>query len=97
MIFTKRNAIVGFVTLKALEKVRDRRRKREKRALRIAALVILGVVSVGLLAGVAAAIARRHNPGPSEAQATEPEVAHEESEAASPGNGRVSPEPTPAA
>jgi hypothetical protein len=61
MIFTKRNAIVGFVTLKALEKYRDKRRKKEKRALRTVGLVALAVVSVGIIAGVAGGVARTNH------------------------------------
>ena len=56
-VFTRRNALVGFITLKALE--RRRRRQRAARGLRIALLVVLGIVSVGILAGVAAAYMRK--------------------------------------
>lgn len=97
MIFTKRNAIVGFVTLKALEKARDKRRQKEKRALRRVGIVALVVVSVGLLAGIATAARKRHattTPAPD----GEPEAAKAtEGEATTHGNGRVSPEPAPAA
>ena len=53
-IFNKRNALVGFLTLKWLE--RRRRRRKQRNALKIAAL---GVVSVGILAGVGAILVRR--------------------------------------
>jgi hypothetical protein len=55
-IFTKRNALVGFVTLKALER---RRQRRKRHALRLAAFVVLGLVSAGILAALAAAVVRR--------------------------------------
>jgi hypothetical protein len=56
-VFTKRNALVGFLTLKALE--RRRRRQRVGRGLRIALFVVLAIVSVGVLAGIAAAFLRQ--------------------------------------
>jgi hypothetical protein len=52
-IFNKRNALVGFVTLKWLER---RRRRKQRNALKIAAL---GVVSLGILAGVGAILVKR--------------------------------------
>jgi hypothetical protein len=58
-VFTKRNALVGFVTLKALSRARDRRRNRRRSGLRIVGFVALGLVSVGILAGVAAVMLRR--------------------------------------
>jgi hypothetical protein len=55
-IFNRRNALVGFVTLKALE----RRRQRQKRsAARLAGYIALGVISVGILAALAAIVVRR--------------------------------------
>ena len=62
-VFTKRNALVGFVTLKALER-RLNRRKRRSRVKRAAAVGI-GVVSLGALAGLAVLLLRRqHADGP---------------------------------
>lgn len=54
-IFNKRNALVGFITLKALE----RRRGRNRRALRLVAFVALGLVSAGVLAALAVVVLRR--------------------------------------
>jgi hypothetical protein len=54
-VFNKRNALVGFLTLKALE----RRRKRRSGA-KIALFVALGIVSAGVLAGLFAVLYRRH-------------------------------------
>ena len=98
MIFTKRNAIVGFVTLKALDRYRDKRRKKEKRTLRTIGIAALVVVSVAALAGIAAAAARKRRAATTALEA-EPEAAGQDAEgdAATPGNGRVSPEPAPAA
>ena len=56
-VFTKRNALVGFLTLKAIE--RRRRRQRAGRGLKIALFVVLAIVSVGVLAGIAAAFLRQ--------------------------------------
>jgi hypothetical protein len=56
-IFNKRNALVGFITLKALERRRQRRRKS---VARIATFAGLGLISVGILAGVAAVVYKRH-------------------------------------
>lgn len=53
-IFTKRNAAIGYLTLKALE----RRRKRRSGA-KLGLYIALGLVSFGILAGVAAVVVRR--------------------------------------
>ena len=63
-IFTKRNAVVGYVTLKAASRALERRRRRKKRdAWKIVLLVVLGLVSLGILAGLAA-VALRHQREP---------------------------------
>jgi hypothetical protein len=53
-IFNKRNAAVGYLTLKALD-----RRHRRRSGLRLGLYVALGLVSFGILAGVAAVHLRR--------------------------------------
>jgi len=53
-IFTKRNAAIGYLTLKALK----HRRKRRSGA-KLGLYIALGLVSFGILAGVAAVVARR--------------------------------------
>ena len=58
-VFSKRNALVGFVTLKALDR-RLNRRKRRSRARRAAAVGI-GIVSLGALAGLAVLLLRRQH------------------------------------
>ena len=55
-VFNKRNALVGFITLKALQRKRQRRRRGAK----IAAFVTLGIVSVGIVAAIAAVLHRRN-------------------------------------
>jgi len=56
-VFTKRNALVGFLTLKALE----RRRRRRRNGLKLVLFVVLGLVSLGILAGLAAVVLRRQH------------------------------------
>jgi hypothetical protein len=53
-IFNKRNALVGFLTLKWLEQRRQRRKKRQ--ALKLAAL---GVASLGVVAVLGAVLVKR--------------------------------------
>ena len=52
-IFNKRNAIVGFLTLKWLE---QRRRRKKRHALKFAAL---GILSLGIVAGLGAVLVKR--------------------------------------
>lgn len=54
-IFTKRNAAVGYLTLRALE-----RRRRRRSGLRLGLYVALGLISFGILAGAVAVALRRH-------------------------------------
>jgi hypothetical protein len=60
-IFTKRNAIVGFTAMQILKRRRAQRRNR--RALKVAAFVALGLVSAGVLAGLVAVALRRQREG----------------------------------
>jgi cell division protein FtsB len=62
-IFNKRNALVGFITLKALER---RRRRKQRHVLRLAAFIALGIVSAGILAALAAVVLRRQRETPGE-------------------------------
>jgi hypothetical protein len=57
-IYTRRNAALGYVTLKAIQRSIDRKRKRRS-GLRIAAYIGLGLVSAGILAAVLAVAVRR--------------------------------------
>jgi hypothetical protein len=59
-IFTKRNALVGYLTLKSYSRARRRLLRREKRsAWKLATLLVLGLVSVGIFAALAAIVLRR--------------------------------------
>jgi hypothetical protein len=55
-IFSKRNALVGFLTLKALQR---RRHRKQRHALKLAMFVGLAIVSAGILAALAAVVLRR--------------------------------------
>jgi uncharacterized membrane protein len=59
-IFTKRNALIGFLTLKAASRRGVLRRRKQKRSTwKLATLIVLGVLSAGALAVVGAVILRR--------------------------------------
>jgi hypothetical protein len=59
-IFTKKNALIGFLTLKALSRTKRRGIGRQKRpSWKLPTLVVLGIVSVGVFAVVAAVMLRR--------------------------------------
>jgi hypothetical protein len=90
-VFNKRNALVGFLTLKWLQ---QRRRKRRSGA-KIAMLVGLGIVSAGLLAGIFAVLYRRH--GSEEGQSIEGYAVGDDSEEEIVGEYvTAGPEPIPA-
>lgn len=55
-IFTKRNAVVGYLTLKALE-----RRRKQRSRIRLGVYIALGLISVGILAGLAAVLMQRRS------------------------------------
>jgi hypothetical protein len=55
-IFTKRNALIGYVAVQALQR---RKWQRRQHALKIAGFVALGIVSAGVLAGLAAVVMHR--------------------------------------
>ena len=56
-IFNKRNALLGFITWKALQ---QKRKRQQRHTLKIAAFVALGVVSAGILAAILAIALRRN-------------------------------------
>lgn len=86
-IYTRRNAAVGYLTIKVLQrKIRKRRRSRRS-GMRVAAYVGLGLVSAGILAA-ALAIALRRRQGDAEAGF--------ESDAEIVGEYVTAPEPIPA-
>jgi hypothetical protein len=57
-IYTRRNAALGYLTLKAVQRSIDRKRKRRS-GLRMVAYIGLGLVSAGILAAVLAVAVRR--------------------------------------
>jgi len=66
-IFTRKNAAIGYLTLKALE-----RRRRRRSNLKLGLYIALGLVSFGILAGAAAVAMRRH--GSNAVEATDEET-----------------------
>jgi hypothetical protein len=68
-VFTKKNALVGYLVLKSGSRWLGPRRNRQKRrGAKIAAFVTLGVVSVGIVAAIAAVLYRRAGEEGSEMQ-----------------------------
>jgi hypothetical protein len=60
-IYTRRNAAVGYLTMKAMQRQIEKRRRRRRSSTRVAAYVGLGLVSAGILAGVLAIALRRRS------------------------------------
>ena len=60
-IYNRRNAAVGYLTLKAVQRAVANKRRPRRSGLRVAAYVGLGLVSAGILAGVLAIALRRRN------------------------------------
>jgi len=59
-IFTKRNALVGYMTLKAHSHARRHLVRRKRRSgLKLVMLLVLGILSVGLLLAFAGVLHRR--------------------------------------
>jgi hypothetical protein len=88
-IYNRKNAAIGYATLKAVQRALDKKRQRRRRSnLKIAAYVGLGVVSAGILAGVLALALRRRQ--------GETEIAAFDSEAEIVGEYVTAPEPVPA-
>jgi hypothetical protein len=92
-VFNRKNALVGFATLKYLE--RRRQRQRTARMLKIALFVTLAVISVGILAGVAAAFLRSNRSEGEPQQLQGYAAAEEESEGAAAGPEATTAEPEP--
>jgi hypothetical protein len=59
-IHTRRNSAVGYLTLKAIQRTIDKKRK-PRSGLKIAAYVGLGLVSAGILAAVFAVALKRRS------------------------------------
>jgi len=91
-VINKRNAVLGYATLKVLER---RRKQRKRSASKIALYLLLGLVSAGILAGLVAVLIRRHR-SEAEEQNDVDVVVEEESEVVG-EQVATSPEPLPAA
>jgi len=70
-VFTKRNALVGYLALQALQR---RKWQRRRHAMKLVTFIALGLVSAGILAALAAVVVRRQ-------RETAPEVEADEAEA----------------
>jgi hypothetical protein len=90
-IYTRRNAAVGYLTLKAMQRAIDKKRRPRRSGLKVAAYVGLGLVSAGILAGVLAIALRRRQ---GEGDAAEDSGYEVESEIV--GEYVTAPEPVPA-
>jgi hypothetical protein len=87
--YNRRNAAVGYLTLKALQRSIDKRRKRRS-GMKVAAYVGLGLVSAGILAAALAIVLKRRQGDAEEATASF------ESDAEIVGEYVTAPEPVPA-
>ena len=87
-IYTRKNALVGYLVLKAMKRAIQKKVRRRRSGLKVAAYVGLGLVSAGVLAGVLA-IALRHRSGDAADAAFE-------SDAEIVGEYVTAPEPAPA-
>ena len=90
-VINKRNAILGYATLKVLER---RRKQRKRSAPKIALYLVLGLMSAGILAGLVAVLVRRHR---SEAEAGDVDQVDDEENEVVREQVAASPEPLPAA
>jgi hypothetical protein len=88
-IYTRRNAAVGYLTLKAIQRSVSRKRRRRS-GLKVAAYVGLGLVSAGILAAVLAVALKRRS-GETEETALENDAENEIV-----GEYVTAPEPVPA-
>jgi hypothetical protein len=87
-IYTRRNAAVGYLALKAMQRSLDRKRGKRRSGLKVAAYVGLGLVSAGILAAVLAVALKRRS---GEAEDVAPD-----SDAEIVGEYVTAPEPVPA-
>jgi hypothetical protein len=87
--YNRRNAAVGYLTIKALQREIDKRRRPRRSGMKVAAFVGLGLVSAGILAAVLA-IALKRRQGDAE------DTPAFESEADIVGEYVTAPEPVPA-
>jgi hypothetical protein len=72
-IYTRRNAAVGYLTLKAMQRAIGKKRRSRRSGLRVATYVGLGLISAGILAGILAIALRRRQGDATEALGFESE------------------------
>jgi DMSO reductase anchor subunit len=87
--YNRRNAAVGYLTLKAVQRAIENKRRKRRSGMKVAAYVGLGLVSAGILAAVLA-IALKRRQGEAE------EIAVLETDAEIVGEYVTAPEPVPA-
>jgi hypothetical protein len=88
--YNRRNAAVGYLTIKALQREVARRRRPRRSGMKVAAYVGLGLVSAGILAAVLAIALKRRQGDAAE------ETPVFESDAEIVGEYVTAPEPVPA-
>jgi hypothetical protein len=59
--YNRRNAAVGYITLKALQRSIENKRRKRRSGLKVAAYVGLGLVSAGILAAALAVVLKRRH------------------------------------
>jgi hypothetical protein len=89
-IHTRRNAAVGYLTIRALQRELHKRRRPRRSGLKVAAYIGLGLISAGLLAAALAIALRRRS-------IDEQASASAEGETEIIGEYVTAPEPVPAA
>jgi hypothetical protein len=87
--YNRRNAAVGYLTLKAMQRAIEKKRRKRRSGMKVAAYVGLGLVSAGILAAVLAIALRRR-------QGEVEEIAVLETDAEIVGEYVTAPEPVPA-
>jgi hypothetical protein len=87
--YNRRNAAVGYLTLKAMQRAIENKRRKRRSGMKVAAYVGLGLVSAGILAAVLAIALRRR-------QGEVEEIAVLETDAEIVGEYVTAPEPVPA-
>lgn len=86
-IYNRRNAAVGYLTIKALQREIDRRRRPKRSGIKVAAYIGLGLVSAGILAAALAIALRRRQGDVHDAFESDAEIV---------GEYVTAPEPIPA-
>ena len=87
--YNRRNAAVGYLTLKAMQRAIENKRRKRRSGMKVAAYVGLGLVSAGILAAVLAIALKRR-------QGEVEEIAILETDAEIVGEYVTAPEPVPA-